>query len=410
MTDVKSRFLKIAGADWREPKMKAFLQRLMAVDGLAEQLARRMDQLADASMRQLLGGTPAQFSVADTETFGVIRYFLGLYQQEFAEGLVPPDLPQEDMEVLREYYARNLQAIGQYIDHHGKIPAITSQGLAGSVQLALVLPFLHMPDEAWNTETMTGLPQWLRTAEAMKMAEQCALSCGRYRTAYVLACGRKDASPRQEDGNASYVEYLRQVAAARLDVGNLAGAITVLQTAVAEARKLPHGELLEDLAFSLCKACVRAKRFNVAAGRCKAFLGQFPASAQWGEAATLRLRALYGAESFEELIAEAQLYSTDSRCKSHRPAIIYLSWVALRRAGRQADAGRAGEEFLRKFPSHALAADLHFAEALEAMVAGDYEEALRLLETVELRFPQSRVAERAREIKARLEKTPSGKR
>jgi len=404
LADVKGRFLKVAGAHAGEPGMREFLNRLVVVDRLSEQLAHQMSKLTDVSTRQLLGSGLQQSIGSEAESLGTIRYFLSTYGREFATAVSPPQISQEDLEILREYYSKNLQAVALYIADQGRIPALTRSGLAGGVQLALVMPLLHVPDEAWNTQIASDMPRWFLTPEGLRLAEQCTLDCDRYRTAHVFACMRANTGGKQGIEGPSYVDYLKHVAAARMNAGVPARAITVLHLAIAEARRGSENKSLEGLMLSLCQAGVRAKYFDLEVNWCHEFLEAFPASEHWGKVAVFKLKALHGTGRLDELISQAETYDADPRCEPYRPSVLYLCWVGLRQSGNQAGAERVAEQFLEEFPLNALAADIHFAKAMEALASGDYPRASRLLELVEDRFPGCRVVDRAKQIRSRLER------
>ena len=50
-------------------------------------------------------------------------------------------------------------------------------------------------------------------------------------------------------------------------------------------------------------------------------------------------------------------------------------------------------------------ADIYFASAMTALAASDYDQALRMIEIIEYRYPQSRIINKVKQIKQRLEKT-----
>jgi len=82
LTDVKDRFLEVAGAHARKPGMREFLHRLLVVNDLSEQLAHHMNKLTDISTKRLLGAGTPQRIIPERHTFGTIRYFLSAYAQE----------------------------------------------------------------------------------------------------------------------------------------------------------------------------------------------------------------------------------------------------------------------------------------------------------------------------------------
>ena len=67
------------------------------------------------------------------------------------------------------------------------------------------------------------------------------------------------------------------------------------------------------------------------------------------------------------------------------------------------------QQFLERYSKNPLGVDMYFASAMTAMASGDYEEADRLLEIVEYNYPSSRILQRVKGIRNRLEKAAEGK-
>src|SRR4051794_39939276 len=114
----------------------------------------------------------------------------------------------------------------------------------------------------------------------------------------------------------------------------------------------------------------------------------------------LRLKYLYVAHRFRDAAREAATYDADKRCKPYLPQILYLEWLTLRRLDRASDAKRAQATFFERFPENPLGADMYFADAMTAVAASDYDEALRQLEMIEARYATSKLIPRVKEIRA----------
>ena len=119
----------------------------------------------------------------------------------------------------------------------------------------------------------------------------------------------------------------------------------------------------------------------------------------------LRLKYHYESQQYDTIIEEAPTYQTDPRSKSYLPQILYISWVTHRRENRTDEAEQLQKTFLEKFPGHPLGADMFFASAMTALAASDYDEAQRLLDIIEYRYPESRILPKAKQIKNRIQKT-----
>jgi hypothetical protein len=60
------------------------------------------------------------------------------------------------------------------------------------------------------------------------------------------------------------------------------------------------------------------------------------------------------------------------------------------------------QEFLCRFPAHALAPDMYFAEAMRNAVKADYAQALSLLGQLVTCYPGHRLREKAERVRTRL--------
>ena len=122
----------------------------------------------------------------------------------------------------------------------------------------------------------------------------------------------------------------------------------------------------------------------------------------FGRAVMLSLKYRYEQEDYAALFALNDQYRDDKRVGAYRLQALYITWVAARRSDRPHLAKAVREAFLGDYAGHPLAADIYFAEAMEALARSDYDEAQRLLEYIAYRYPDSRLIARVQEIQGRL--------
>ncbi len=111
---------------------------------------------------------------------------------------------------------------------------------------------------------------------------------------------------------------------------------------------------------------------------------------------------LYGAHLFDEAIKQCDRAEHDPKDADFLPRILYIHWAASRRLARTSETERVQREFLRRFPNNPLAADMHFADAMQSLAQGDYATADKQLAVIEQRFPNAPVTSKARDIRQRL--------
>jgi tetratricopeptide (TPR) repeat protein len=178
--------------------------------------------------------------------------------------------------------------------------------------------------------------------------------------------------------------------------------IHCLKVGIELAEQEKREEQAIDLHLQLADVLNNAGHAPLAAEEIKQTLDKYVKSSEYGKVATLRLKYLYEAGQFDKILEEAPTYQADERCKPYLPQIIYISWVAHRRENKLAEADKLQKDFLEKFPEHPLAADLYFAAAMTALAKSDYEEASRLLEIIQYRYPKSKIIDKAKQIQERL--------
>jgi hypothetical protein len=144
----------------------------------------------------------------------------------------------------------------------------------------------------------------------------------------------------------------------------------------------------------------RSASAKAAADEIQSIRSLCPDPADYARASVLHLKYLYAAGQYSAMVADASADLNQPRCQSALPQIIYITWATCRRHGM--DAAPWSETFIERFPDDPLAAQIYLASAIDAIAQGKTQQASRLLEFIEYRFPQSKIIPQVRQVRARL--------
>ena len=407
---MEQRMSRIAESHQDDPALGWFMDRLKLIDKVGAMLVEGFQSAKTSTLDDILTNVVAVPPDASSREPVVVVMSAGdvlaEYQDAFAAGLPFPAVTKQEMAFLRRYYDATARAAGSYIAEHGRaFAAIDTKSAPTILELCLVMPFLHIPDEKWSAGEIESFAEWMHSARNLASIEDFALRVRRPFTAYHAAqCRRKKDSPADQREQ-SYAEYLRQAAARMVEQREYHAGIHCMKIGIERARATEKPEVIVALRFQLAEVLSKAGHSQLSAQEIKRILDAHPESTDWGKAAMLRLKYLYEAEQFDALTEEFPDYRLDKRCERYLPQLIYIAWVTHRRRNQTDQAVKLQAMFLKGHPRHPLAADMHFASAMTALAASDYNEALRSLEIIEYRYPKSRVAKKAVQIRQRLEKT-----
>ncbi len=399
------KFKRICKAQIHDSAMRRFQERLALIDEVAKLLIDRVEHtnltvlggVLDDIIEASKGGFDSRSKTSTPEACDIYAQFINRFSAE----LPTPDIAEKDLTLLREYYNAAIAATEKYLMEHGKAAkAIADSAEREVVELYVVMSFLHIPDRQWSSHEIDSFPSWMRKSKQQSILEEFSLSVGRPFTAAEFAQYGKGESwdPKQE------LHYFGAKARQFTSTGKYKLAILCYKAAIEAAVKEGHEEDAMRVHISLARLYERMGYPKLVASTLKEALHEYPKSSEWGKAAMLRLKYLYEAEEFQEILKEAQGYQIDSRCKTYLPQILYIAWITYRRENKREMEAKVQEFFLKKFPTHPLAADIYFASAMLSLAGGDYAEAMRLLEVVEYRFPHSRIIDKVKMIQEKLRK------
>jgi hypothetical protein len=378
---LRGRYEQIASAPATAASAAALDQRLQLLDELVNATTLAMNGSGGATTRPA-GATPSRARVDLFNSF-TARFALG----------IKTDLIGADLDTLRAYYSACVSAAETHVFKLGA--DIPPDRAADAAACALIVRFLHVPDARWQPDDYQSLPQWLKQPDLAPVVSEFAKQLRRPVTSYSFGHppGARDAALVdyliRESSRASLRQGVETAADYLLSAAGIAEALGDKETALTcRARRAEIFEGLNQPARA-------AEELHTAMAAAKD-------STSFGRIATLRLKALYAAKQDSGLLAELAELKSDPRCAAWRPHLLYIGWAAATRQRQTSAVEEYQKQFLEEFPAHPLGADMCFSAAMTALAAGRYDDATRLLQTLEERYPDSKKAKQSKDVLARL--------
>lgn len=386
-------------------------EKLELIDEAANFLLKSLQTTESTTYENILNGSidvvKDEATEKPEETSGNALELYMEFADRLSAGLPSGSVGQKRLSFLRKYCNAALDCAVEYVRRRTEIAAAADENARREVlELSVVLPFLKVPDEKWSSKNIEALPKWANRPEDRKLWEEFALSVRRPLTALQFA-QYGESKPWNADKALRYYVVRARLLTERSS--QYSAGIQCFRASIDVAESNGRDDSAMSIRQELAKTFHQIGHPRLAAATVKEAMDLHPESSSWGKAAMLRLRYLYEAGEHVTIINEGPNYQTDVRCAKYHPQVIYVLWVTHRRANKPEAAEKLQRTFLEKFPEHTLAADMYFASAMKALAAGDYDEALRLLEVIEYRYPSSRIVKKARQIQSRLTKRTSGK-
>lgn len=390
--------------------LKPFTERVRLVDDVAILLARRMTSTKTEVLNEVLQDIfESEGSVIADDAPKILVTpvdIYGEYVDFFQEGVQAPDIAPEGLTLLKQYYTDVIQAAGKFVFQRGKVAVAVNPKVADEVvQLCAVLPLMEISESQWSKRNVMSLPEHMRSPESLKALEELAVQIRRPMTARQFA----EVSSGEAWGAARIQKYFVSSAADRRKRHQYLPATSYLKVAIEQAEgnkdlRASAGEMFIQLA----ELYEEMAHPNLAARTLAEMMEKHPTHKDWGKAAMLRLKYLYGGGALDELAADGTKYAADKRAEGFAMQIRYMLWVTHRRLGQGELASKIQEKFVKNYPQSTLCADMYFASAMTALAEGNYTEAGRLLEVIEYRYPKAPIAAKVKQIQERLKGLSKG--
>lgn len=406
LEDLEKSYSKILEAHSNDEDMKLFQKRVEAIDLVTKDIMTNFEGMRTQSLDNLLDATldgdkPVAKATDTPKPLGASE-LMAQYGVVFGEQLPLPSVNENEKQVLIAYYTAKISAAGKYIAERGQSGTASASGESGEVLgLCLVLPFLNVPDKAWQPEHIDGLPRWMREPAAISSLERFALHVGRPYSAYQFSLQRQPAKPTTLPAG-GLAPYFRDTAEKLLLEKDYTAAVACYRAALELTDPKNEAEVYNGLLFRLADLYSSLSHPQLAAQAVNPLLA-VPAPEVSGKALILRLKYLYEAELYAELLADAGRYKDDPRFAPYSPQVLYIGWVASRKLPKgKSTESQWRSEFLKKYPDHILGADMYFSEAMDRLASGEYAEAGKILDFIVYQYPDSKVVAKAKEVRSRL--------
>jgi len=411
LSSFEDQFSRLQKSHKDDGVLVSFSQRLELVDTVAQLLVESFESTRSDSLNSLLGDI---VSISDSalkkpSQIGIMRApdILSEYSSRFDTTISFSSLSKNEMIFLRKYYDTFAKMAGKYIAQRGRTVFAIDKTFGNNIlELCLIMPFLHIPDEKWSQEDIGVLPAWMKTQSNLTVLELFSLHVRRPFTAYQISLSSGKGSQKRGVPQA-YSDYLLSAAESRIKHRDFHAGLHCIRIGIKQAEASKKNETAIELRYRISDTLARIGHPGLAAKEILQLMKRYPTCSSWGRAAMFRIKYLYEAGDFNSIVNEAPEYREDKRCQNDLAQILYMSWVTHRRLNQADIASKLADQFLEKFPTHSLGADIHFASAMTAMASGDYEETSRLLEIIEYKYPKSRIQKKVKRIRERLSKMSS---
>ena len=360
-------------------------QRLQCVDELTAKLAECIQRAGEAAQGK-----------AASRPANLIAQYEKLLAPVGELGVLPP----KELQIVQSYFQAYARASAEFLQSQGRMAAASGAPLEPLAEACFVLPLLTRPENAWDDYS---LPPWLQQRTCRNTMEYLALRAGYPHAAY--CCSRELPEPPTAQ---EFIDYAGSRAERLVTGRHFAAAEKCLRLGIEEAR---HSNLtggIPGMEVTLVATLRKTNRTDEALCQARAALEEFGDTESFPNLVLVEMSVLYDTKKFAHLMEEVQQYKEDPRFVSVLPQLLHLAWAASRNDtatdGNAAEFWRA--EFQKKFPKHALGAEMHLAAAMDALSTGDIQEASIVLECIRRDYPHSATAARAAALQQRMPPQP----
>jgi hypothetical protein len=394
---------RILAAHAKDPALAGIANRLNVIDKLTESilddLRAHQSLFLDQSLA-MLGGADA----SDSKTPRLIGAdkISQRYQAAFSASPISGGPGNADREVLNRYLTTAASALTLLIQSHGqRCLSVVGVDQAEIVRLSFILEMLAAAPDRDLRLPSPALPSWMSRRKDLQIIQQFAVESLRPRVAYALERGMS-ATTAPADPSAAYISFVEAQADAMLRAAKFDAALCCLRDGLAVAVLIKDQSQIAQLHFRIAEVLESTASASVAADEMVKLRSIAESPDNFGRASMMRLKYLLEAGEDRELLSEALADLKEPRCDTCLPQIIYSAWLACRRSGDPDSALPWMKQFLDRFPLHPLAAQMYFAAATDALAAGNAEAAIRLLQFIKYRFPQSKLIDRVGQLEVRV--------
>jgi len=263
---------------------------------------------------------------------------------------------------------------------------------------AVLLMPLTLSDRQWDRRHAAELVRWCPDPWAIAEMEQAAVSLGRPVAAWRIRSAALERA-RQENSD-SFAGYVINAADFMNQRREYRAALECLRAGLSWPQ-VPLADMRYAILLRLAQMYQRLGHVDLALQQTAEAMNLAATPRQRGLAVLHRLRFMHDAGACRQILSEHsdEEFAPDG---PYAAQCLYLLWLAARRCG-DARAALLREAFLRDYPGHSLAAEVFFADAIDALHAGQHSRLLETLGKLIEQHPKTAAADQARQMQVRLQ-------
>lgn len=401
LQSIKEQFENLKAIYPDDPELKRFGRRIEMTNKLSVEIVRQFKKVKLRVLQNMISIETNPSQTSNVKKDSLLAYNLILeYQTQFLQPLPIPDINQEELNILQEYYNISIKTASDFIAPRCySVVIIDSSAATDVLGLCMVMPFLHIADNDWSETHMDSLPDLMKKSECLKILEEFSFKAKRPYTAYRFFLyqtkGRVDKFE---------ADFFLENSYKHVKVNDYLNAIRCLKAGLDIASGLDDKDGAEQLHLELADIYYKLSHLHLAIEEMEKIFKNYPQHQDYCKTVALQLKYLYEDGEYKEVIRKYPLCLDGDKCQSYRSQIMYIAWLASRKEGMSDSAVAIKKEFMAKYSQHPLCANMLFDEAINALSNGNYREARQVLEKIEYHYPKSSILSKVRELKERLTK------
>lgn len=373
----------------------AYESKLAAARSLTEEVASQLVRATKAQMLMLmedLAGRARKSNRSNSVSVWPAKDLYDKYSDVFSKPIKIDNMSHGEKSFLIQYYDLNLKTAVKQIADAGKSLAVTDPEYKGTYDYTLLLPLLHTDSK--HPINTNYFPKWMRQPEQLGLlSKSCLLHFGEPGHAMALAREAAVISGSKFSEIEWYKSAAKQCGAAQVKTG-----VECLHKAI-ECTSDEDTDGVISLEFDIVKKWLDSGNYALAAGQAKRISERYPRRREFGTAIWLYYYGLLRSSHIEAVLAGIDEAIADERCKPHRPKLMFLKWLSLRRKrGHEAQLAAVEHEIIKRYGNDPMVAPILLTRATDHLVNRENHHARAMLSEVIEKFPKTKAAEKAKKM------------
>ncbi len=186
---LRDRYSSIAAFQTTGPMCGTVDDRLAVVDKIVNGILREYEFLSSSSIGDLLSeerlAPDRSLGRKGSEMALIAAELFTEHRDQFEGPMGASSLDKTEKDIVLGYYDTAMGVASACVAQQAKTTcALAKEKEASVLELALVLPLLHVHDSKWSPQQVDALPRWMKTTRYLKTLEAFSLKVHRPLTAY----------------------------------------------------------------------------------------------------------------------------------------------------------------------------------------------------------------------------------